>query len=595
MNESLDFSEYSELFKGEKFSTAGTNDFYPINRALIIGTCLTELIQLTMNNYASISSDFLLFLRGELPTPPRVLDDYDLQIIQIPLRLIIQDHDLMSLNYQQYKDWEHAFLIAKSRLKEYFYIYTKYLHSHQKTTFVLNYMSPCINTLGRLHKNGDLRNINFFIDELNKFLEELTLENSNCFLIDVDNLANMHGKRYFSEEFLGWYSHGGVGWPLVFDGLDGSRLEKTPHTCEHFEVGNTQMFIMSLLNEIRATWSTLKNHNSIKLIVVDLDDTLWRGVAGEMIKDDQLDSGMMNAVWGDIAEGWPLGIIEALQICKMRGLILGIISKNFEENINKIFPKIFGGKINLEDFSIRRINWLDKKKNMEDILSVVNILPENVLYIDDSPLERSLMSSYFPKMKVIGKYFQYTRHILISSHHTQVANINDEATARGESIKFRDTIKNLGDAESSSINQLIIDIKVHTIKTSSPDLIIKRLIELTQKTNQWKLNDIFVPDYSQVVNFLNLGGQIFCYEVTTNGLNFGVVGVVFYYNETVDQFVMSCRVAGLNLEAQFLNRLLTEIQLKKFYLNFIETEKNLPMKNWISKSCELENGKIIYS
>lgn len=591
-NRSSEFRGYRELFIGQNFSTPGMDDIPKIGRALVIGTCLTE----ALTNALPVPYDFMLFWQGDLPSPPKPIDQYDFQIIQIPLRLVIEDSDLMKLSYESSNEWQIAFANSKLRLKKYFDIYSKYMKSHNKPTFFLNYISPCVNTMGRLHSKYDYRNISFFINELNKHLQELALEHSDAYIIDIDNLASMYGKRYYSEEFLFWYTHGGIGWPSPDNGLDGSRLEKTPPIEELFEVADIKIFLGAIANEILASWTTIKGHSAIKLIVVDLDDTLWNGVVGEMIRDDLPGSGgLMNAVWGDIAEGWPLGLVEALQICRMRGIILAIISKNSESTIVDTFPKIFGEKISLNDFAVKRINWGEKVKNMEEILSIVNVLPENVIYIDDSPIERNLMSSKFPSMRIIGKYFQYTRHMLISGPYTQVKNINTESSLRSESIKFREaTLSRGGENSEKDVSALSVKINVHHLPPSSPQVITKRVLELTQKTNQWKLNDTLEPDLNALNQFRGDKGNVICFEVIADKLNFGIVAVAFYRGQEIEQFVMSCRVAGLSLEKKFLDTIAHEVNSKILKLKLKKTVKNLPIREWIESNCEIQDGIVIY-
>lgn len=479
MNANTPFDQYSSLFKGSSFSTAGMTDDPKVSRALVIGACRTQMLQTTL----LFSTDFVLFAGRELPLLPRAIEEYDLVIVEIPLRVVIHDGDLLRLSYFSVHEWEHAFVTCKSRIDKIFSKFEDYLSSYQKTTFFLNYVSPSVNSVGRLQASNDLRNVGYFIRELNKYLEQIIKKYSTAYVIDIDNLAAMHGKRFFSEEFLVWYSHGGLGWPFSPDGQNGSRLEQTPHTVEHFEIFDSRILFESISKEISAALITIQNNLGVKLIVVDLDDTLWAGVAGEMIRDDLADPGLMDAIWGDLTEGWPLGIIEALQICRMRGILLAIISKNSEDFIRSIFPKIFGNKLTLDDFAVVRINWNSKYLNMQEILSVVNVLPENVLYIDDSPIERSEMARQYPTMRIIGKYFQYIRHFLISSPYTQVGSINFETANRIKSIRLRESVL-AKTSSDSSIDSGLAEISIcrHDISISTSEVAIDRIIELIHKT-----------------------------------------------------------------------------------------------------------------
>ena len=84
----------------------------------------------------------------------------------------------------------------------------------------------------------------------------------------------------------------------------------------------------------------------VKLIIVDLDDTLWRGIAAE----DELSP-------GERKEGWPLGLADALLYFKSRGGLLAICSKNDHKKTLENFRKIYGWRITEEDFASIKINW----------------------------------------------------------------------------------------------------------------------------------------------------------------------------------------------------------------------------------------------
>src|SRR5262249_33831363 len=146
--------------------------------------------------------------------------------------------------------------------------------------FVMNFMVPSMNPNGKLFPFYDIRNIQFFLMNLNMALEHLCRQRSLCHVLDVDGIANSYGKRFITDESLGWYSHGAT-TPVLTDGLDGSRIERTPPTSEHYELMDQGVFFEAIINEAVASYKILRQFAPIKLIVVDLDDTIWKGVAGE--------------------------------------------------------------------------------------------------------------------------------------------------------------------------------------------------------------------------------------------------------------------------------------------------------------------------
>src|SRR5262249_15620249 len=140
-----------------------------------------------------------------------------------------------------------------------------------------------------------------------------------------------------------------------------------------------------------------------------------------------------------MAEGWPIGLAEALVYLKNRGVLLAIASKNEESRIRTIWPMIFGERLKLEDFAAIRINWRPKPENMAEILEGMNLLPRNAVFIDDNPAEREAMLRAFPGIRVLGRHPYYIRRTLLWAPETQVVTVTDESRRRTEMIQAQFT------------------------------------------------------------------------------------------------------------------------------------------------------------
>jgi FkbH-like protein len=53
-------------------------------------------------------------------------------------------------------------------------------------------------------------------------------------------------------------------------------------------------------------------------------------------------------------------------------------------------------------FSAMRINWRDKATNMREIAGELNIGLDSIVYFDDSVVERELIRSLLPEVRVVG-------------------------------------------------------------------------------------------------------------------------------------------------------------------------------------------------
>ena len=91
---------------------------------------------------------------------------------------------------------------------------------------------------------------------------------------------------------------------------------------------------------------------------------------------------------------------EALAFLKKRGILLAIASKNDATFIEGVWDRMMGGRLRLEDFACRMIDWSPKAENVAKILEFTRILPRNAVFIDDNPAERKRVRDALPAVAV---------------------------------------------------------------------------------------------------------------------------------------------------------------------------------------------------
>jgi len=233
---------------------------------------------------------------------------------------------------------------------------------------------------------------------------------------------------------------------------------------------------------------------------------------------------------------------------KRRGILLGIVSKNDEERVRGIWQRIYRNLIRLDDFAVRKINWQPKADNVEAILAEVNLLPNSVVFIDDNPVERAAIKAAFPEMRVLGPNPYLWRRILLWAPETQVATITAESAARTDMVQKQ--VEREGQRKRLSRADFLASLEIraalHEIASSS-DGRFARTLELINKTNQfnttgkrWNLQEF--------TGFFRDGGRCFVLDVTDCYTAYGIVGVLLASGNDIIQFVMSCRVVGMDIE-----------------------------------------------
>ncbi len=518
-------------------------------RALAIGSCFLEnLLGSLGEEDTPTPMDFILANGAEdFPeAPPRDIGAYDFQVVQVPLRFVLNDDMFTYLDHDDVAAHEAAFARACANLARQLASKLTWNTRHGILTFVFNFMQPQHTAMGRFFPRYSLTNPAFFVQRLNQELERLLATYQRAYLVDLDGLAASFGRRYVQDDTFTALNHNAsFSQHQTWE----NRIEESGCLGDFYEHEPGENFRHAILQELRAMMRIVRQQDSVKLVVLDLDDTLWNGVSG-----DTADIGP------HMAEGWPLGIIEALAYVRKRGIVLAICSKNDEARITSIWHSIFHNRLKLEDFAAIRINWQPKPHNMQDIITGMNLLPCNVLFIDDNPAERAAMRAAFPDMRIIGDNIFHTRRILLQAAEMQTAFVTPESSRRTQMIRAqfeRDGARAAVSPEDFARDQQTT-IRLATIASPIHPR-FNRAFELLNKTNQfntsgkrWKMEDI--------CTFFGNGGSFTVFDVEDRFTPYGLVGVVLVQNGRIVQWTMSCRVIGMRVEAAVMSALVARLR-----------------------------------
>lgn len=537
-------------------------------RVLVIGSCLSAAWPMVAESrHPGCVADHLLVNNiAQLPERmPAAPEAYDFHVIQIPLRQLMREGMYFSLPYSDPAAFERLFETVRARLADMLSEWLRWNQQHGILTFVCNFLVPQQNPLGRVLPRYDLRNFVYFIEKLNQALDEELQPYKNAYLFDLDQIVSTYGRRHFQDDAVWTIAHG-AGLSDADWEEDQGRLEPLDKMSRYYPL-MTGQFVHHAWTELLAMVRTIGQADMVKLVLVDLDDTLWRGVAAEEAEPSSMSR-----------EGWPLGFAEALMFLKKRGVLLGIVSKNDEERVRGIWQRIYGNLIRLEDFAVRKINWQPKADNIEAILEEVNLLPKSVVFTDDNPVERAAVKAAFPEMRVLGPNPYLWRRILLWAPETQVAAITAESAARTEMVQKQ--VERETQKKRLSREDFLASLEVRASLgeiASTADPRFARTFELVNKTNQFNTTGKRWTQ-QEFAAFFRDGGRCFVLDVADRFTAYGLVGVLLVMRNDIVQFVMSCRVVGMDVEIAAVAGVLQAIRapgVMEVGAGLVETPANL--------------------
>ncbi len=510
-----------------------------VERVLLVGQCLLQpwIKPLETTFSPGTAVDFVLFNNlVQLPdAPPQPVNAYTCQVVSLPLRILLPETFYLNLPYSDEAAAEALFQGACDRLDAILHAALKWNIRHDLLTVVTNFMLPQQNPDGRLLPRYDLRNMVFFIESLNQHLASSVATYRDVHIVDVDAIAASIGRRYVQDDALWIHSHGSILYDHDMH-YDVKRLAP-PSRSASAEFGlRTERFIGEVWREIEAMLRTIHRIDSVKMVIIDLDDTLWRGVLAEEAIINKVD-----------AEGWPLGVVEALMYLKRRGILLAIASKNDEATVARIFDELYAFRIHLSDFALKRINWKPKTQNIAEMLAEANLLARNVVFIDDNPTERDAVKQAFPAMRVLGASLYAIRRDLLWSAETQVATITPESERRSRMVQAQSAREDARKTMPRTDFLATLEVVLTIFEVADRDADFTRAFEVLNKTNQFNTTGQRWRE-AEIAAALADGLRLIAFRVRDRFTDYGLVGVLLLKGDRLVQFVMSCRVIGLGVE-----------------------------------------------
>lgn len=364
--------------------------------------------------------------------------------------------------------------------------------------------------------------------------------------------------------------------------------EKTGHTpySESFYISLATMIIRRISNIYS---------NSPKAVVLDCDNTLWKGIIGE--------DGIENITIGEELKVFQKHIISL----KDRGILLCLCSKNNEIDVINVLDNHPEMVIRKEHIVAMRINWDLKSENIKSLAKELNIGIDSFVFIDDNPIECAEVQSNCPEVLTIQiqrsektqSYTNFINHIWIFDKK-KITSEDSIRSAFYKNVGIRNDFLKETTSFADFIKGLELEIKI--VKMHPDNLM--RVSQLTFRTNQFNLSTIRRSE-TEIQQMIN-SPDVFCSIVTVKDRfgEYGLVGVLMYKqsknNLEVDTFLLSCRALGKGVEHEMLSYIGKEaLRLSKDNINllYIPSEKNGPIYNFLENVADnhidnYDSGKI---
>jgi FkbH-like protein len=337
-----------------------------------------------------------------------------------------------------------------------------------------------------------------------------------------------------------------------------------------------------------------------KVLVLDLDDTLWGGVVGEL--------GPLGIALSEDGIGRCYRDFQrCIKAVTRTGILLAIVSKNNESDVNEVFDTNKMMILGREDFAAICVNWRPKAENIVEIAEQLNLGTDSFVYIDDNPVEREGIRKFLPEVSV-PDFPERTEQLptwfmqeIEPAYFAKYA-ISSEDAAKTEQYRANRARQKL--TASFDLDSYLAELGIEcSISVNDGDRLI-RASQMTQKTNQFNLTTRRY-EITDLVRFVESHEHaVLTLDYRDRFGDEGAVGlaIVDLAEGRIDTLLMSCRVIGRKVEDRLLDKAIELCRFRghpRIIGEYIPTRKNELAAGFYDSHgfmpiIKYSNGRITY-
>jgi FkbH-like protein len=352
-----------------------------------------------------------------------------------------------------------------------------------------------------------------------------------------------------------------------------------------------------------------------KGLITDLDDTLWRGILGEV--------GVQGISW-DLDNHSQIHALyqQLLRSLAASGTLIAVASKNDRSLVEEAFAAR-DPILREDDIFPFDVHWGAKSESVARILGAWNIAAEDVVCVDDSPMDLAEIKAAHPGAECV----------LFPRENPQAAyellerlrdwfgkgTISQEDGLRAASLRSNAELRHgMEQASPGAVGDFFRQIDGKLTLSSQKQPLDSRSLELVNKTNQFNLNGRRFQE-AEWQNWLNAPDAVFLavsYRdkygplgkiavIAGDLLNVNVYGVNGDSSGKrtlrIRTWVMSCRAFSRLIEYECVRWLFAKLDVEELEFDFLPTARNTPMQNFLQQirnapaepNCRLSRAQFL--
>ena len=317
-----------------------------------------------------------------------------------------------------------------------------------------------------------------------------------------------------------------------------------------------------------------------KVLVIDCDQTLWKGVVGEVGADG-------------IEVDAPRQCLQEFLVAQHEsGMLLCLCSKNNEADVAEVFERHPEMPLRREHILAQRINWRSKAENLISIARELQLGLDSFIFLDDDSVECAEVRARCPQVLTLQlpadaeTLPSWLRRVWAFDRGARSQEDRQRTALYRQNVQ-REKVR----AAAPTLHEFVASLKLAVQLQPLTETDLARVSQLTQRTNQLNCSTTrrTESELRKLLATAELEGLVV--HVQDRFGDYGLVGCMLFVAAPpvlrVDTFLLSCRALGRGVEIQMLARLGTLAQergLGQIHIAYRRSPKNQPARDFLEKA-----------
>lgn len=351
-----------------------------------------------------------------------------------------------------------------------------------------------------------------------------------------------------------------------------------PHRDRLARVPYTPAFYAAVAGAIARRWRALAT-GPRKVIAVDCDDTLWKGIVGEDGAD------------GIVVDAGRRALQAFLVDEQARGTLVCLCSKNEPRDVLEVLATHPEMTLREHHLAAWRIDWNAKSEGLRSLAAELGVGLDSFAFIDDSALECAEVRARCPEVLALQLPADTDRipqwlSGLWAFDRWSTTDEDRERTTMVRQSREREQVRRASASLADFMRSLDLELRVSPLEPEEA----ARAAQLTQRTNQFHATTVRRTESEVRALAERDDTDVLTVRVRDRFGDYGLTGVLVCRAEgaalRVESFLLSCRVLGRGVEHRLLAELarIAECRgLTRIEIPFLPSAKNRPAADFLDR------------